>query len=604
MKPFKKFLTLSEDIAYSINSLCEANVHTERYAIGAQVVLKPPKVEKFVELVRNAKSKAKVDGNTVFSKIKNKTNLLTVVVGKDKTIKTFLSFGRTEIKLVGDPDKWFNKHVSSDGIGWKAPQMETAACIGLFLNGEKMAKEVADGKKVQEWKDKVIKVLNKNYDWFTTGKESILNGMAEISVGDFNTLALLASGMTTFRKGIVPFKKIYIIHGSIGKYYGAERENQSVEGNKDNTADAIVSDSSAEDTIAAMGSNKAKYSKKNGLVTVGDVKLFQVSLKKSVDGAQLGKITKNILDRYGISADVLYNTIIESNNINEGFMSWIKGIGKKVLNVFQELYSKMKKKFLKVTNTLLSTSSWEKQAKKDEREWEELTQIEGLAEYCISSDDKMILTEAAKEKIGAKLKNITPKKKKKVLDSVNKRLGKLGSIFKKGESLVARIDTKIKKLPKTPDGIYKLFSNYVSMQVMIDVMGGGDYNDKQLVREIIDLQREMYFGRTELPLWKVYGASNLDDTSTYSYLSTGKEFVNKKIKRLTGKEIILCGFRANLSPSKVYFTMSSSFILGINDDGTPNYNLIRTGTNQAGKYSFIVEGTQEHNFEQFKTFYM
>ena len=132
----------------------------------------------------------------------------------------------------------------------------------------------------------------------------------------------------------------------------------------------------------------------------------------------------------------------------------------------------------------------------------------------------------------------------------------------------------------------------------------GDYNDKELVKEIIDLQREMYFGRTELPLWKVYGASSIDDTSTYSYLSTGKEFVNKKIKRLSGKEIILCGFRANLNASKVYFTMQCSFILGINDDGTPNYNLLRTGTNTAGKYSFVVEGTKEHDYEYFTKAYM
>ena len=50
--------------------------------------------------------------------------------------------------------------------------------------------------------------------------------------------------------------------------------------------------------------------------------------------------------------------------------------------------------------------------------------------------------------------------------------------------------------------------------------------------------------------------------------------------------------------------MQSSFILGTDDDGAPNYNIIRTGTNQAGKYSFIVEGTQEHDFKSFHKWYV
>tara|TARA_Y100000310_G_C20633562_1_gene789970 strand:- start:38 stop:1861 length:1824 start_codon:yes stop_codon:yes gene_type:complete len=606
MKTFTKFLTLSEDITKAINSLCEANVHEPRYAYGSEVVLKTPKIDSFSKALVNAKIKKTVDGNTIFKKIEPKKNLPTVTIGKDKTIITFLSFGKTEFKLIGYPHPWFNQYASRDGINWGTPQMETAACIGLFLNGVKMAKEIADGKNVQAWKDKIVSVLGKNEDWFDKGKDEIINGMGKISIADLNSLAAFASGMTTFKKAIIPFKTVHLIHGRIGQYYGAERENQSVEGNKDNTADVIVSDSSAEKTIEAMGSKKAKYSKKNGQVTVGDVKLFQVSLKKSITGAQLGKITKNVLDRYGISSDILYNTVIESNDIDEGFMSWIKDVGKKVLDVFQQLYSKLKQKFLKVTNTLLSASSWQKQANKDEKEFAALG-IEGLAECFEVSNNEMVLNESMlvekKNDISKNLKAMKPANKKKLLGKVNKRLGKLKKTFKP-DSLVFKQDGDLKKFPSKADDIFKLFSNYVSMQVVDDVMGGGDYNDEKLVKEIIDLQREMYFGRTELPLWKVYGAITVGDTNTYSYLSTGKEFVNKKIKRLSGKEIILCGFRANLNASKVYFTMQCSFILGINDDGTPNYNLLRTGTNTAGKYSFVVEGTKEHDYEYFIKAYM
>ena len=100
MKPFKKFLTLSENITDSINSLCEdsspiflceANVHEPRYAYGSEVVLKPPKIDKFAEAMKTAKLKSKVDGDTIFKKIEPKKNLPVVSIGKDKTIKTFLS---------------------------------------------------------------------------------------------------------------------------------------------------------------------------------------------------------------------------------------------------------------------------------------------------------------------------------------------------------------------------------------------------------------------------------------------------------------------------------------------------------------------------------
>jgi hypothetical protein len=606
MKSYKNYLTLSADIGNTINSLCEASLHRSDYGYGHQAVLKTTKIDGFTKSLNDAGIKTKVDGNTIFVKIDKKKNLPVVKVGNDKDIVTFLAIGKKEFKLIGNPSGYFNHYKSSDGINWATPQMETAACIGLFLDGEKMAKDIAAGKNVQKWKDSVVKVLNKAEDWFDKGKDEILNNMENISIGDLNSLAAFASGMDSFKKSVIPFKKINMIHGDIGKYYGAERENQSVEGNKDNTADVVVSDSSAEKTIAAMGSKKAKYSKKNGMVTVGDVKLFQVSLKKSLTGAQLGKITKNVLDRYNISSDVLFNTIIESNDIDEGFMSWIKDVGEKVLDVFQQLYSKFKKMFSKVTNTLLSPSSWQKQAKKDEKEFEEITGIEGLSECFMISNNEMVLNESIliekKGDISDKLKNIKKPNKERLLKKVNTRLGKVKKAFK-SDTLIFKQDGDLKKLPMKPDDIFKLFSNYVSMQVVIDVMGGGDYSNKQLVKEIIDLQREMYFGRTELPLWKVYGASSVGDTSTYSYLSTGQEFVDKKIKRLTGKDIILCGFRANLNSSKVYFTMQCSFILGIDDDGTPNYNLLRTGTNAAGRYSFVVEGTKEHNYEYFVNAY-
>lgn len=609
MKSFKNFLKLKEDITKTINSLYEANVHEPRYAFGAQVVLKPGGnvIEKFKEKLKVAGITSKVNGDTVFTKIKPKTKLVVVDLGGDNKIETFLSFGSKSIKLKGNPNGWFNKIKTSDGINWAAPQLETAAILGLFLNGNKMAKDIEAGKNVVDWKIKIKKVLGNGEDWFGQGSESILKNLKNMSTGDFNQVAMLASGMTSFKNNIVSFKTVHVIHGRIGQYYGAERENQSVTGNKDNTADCIVSNKSADETIEAMKTKKAKYNKKDGMVTLGDVKLYQLSLKKSLTGAQLGKITKNVLARYNINANTLFNTIMESNDINEGFMDWIKGVGQKVIDVVSNLFKKFTSMFNQVANSLLSPTVWSKQAKKDEKIFEELTDIDNLSECFIPSDGQMILnesmlTETKKQSITQNLKKMSDTNKNKLLKTVDKRLDKTKKIFKP-DSLLYKKDSDLKRAPSTPDEIFKLFSNFVSIKVLNDIMGQGKYNNKQLVKEIIDLQREMYFGRTELPLWKVYGASDSSDKATYSYLSTGKEFVDKKVKLLSNKDIVLCAVRINLNSSRSYYTIQCSFVLGVDDDGTPRYNLIRTGTNQAGKFSFIIEGTTEHDYEYFQKTY-
>ena len=111
----------------------------------------------------------------------------------------------------------------------------------------------------------------------------------------------------------------------------------------------------------------------------------------------------------------------------------------------------------------------------------------------------------------------------------------------------------------------------------------------------------MYFGKTMLPIWKVYGAKKAGDTSTYSFLRSGKEFIDKKSKKLLGKDIRLVGFRAN--SQKKYYTLTSSFILGLDDDGAPMYTEVRTGTNAAGAYSFVFEGSSEHSAEKFSKLY-
>ena len=120
--------------------------------------------------------------------------------------------------------------------------------------------------------------------------------MEKISVFDMGVLGALASGMTSFKKGVVSFENVHIIHNKIVDYYNAEMDNAKIktEGEKANTADIIVSNSSINDTLAAVKNEKPSFDKKSGLITAGNVNYYQVSLKKKKGGAQLGKITSAI----------------------------------------------------------------------------------------------------------------------------------------------------------------------------------------------------------------------------------------------------------------------------------------------------------------------
>ena len=55
---------------------------------------------------------------------------------------------------------------------------------------------------------------------------------------------------------------------------------------------------------------------------------------------------------------------------------------------------------------------------------------------------------------------------------------------------------------------------------------------KLVAKELVELQKEMFFGATDLPVWKVYGAKSPGDTSTFDYLGSGKQFVKDKLNSI------------------------------------------------------------------------
>lgn len=614
MKPYKKFLTLSEDI---VSALTEAGISRDAdYPEGTQVVTKSGKVKSLQKKLDDLDAKIIITPEKVLTKQAGPfKNVPVVQLGTGKDF-AYLQAGKKIFKVVGSAggiSTYFNHYKMQDGINWNTPSLETGACIGLYLDGEAMLADIGTKgvqptkKTIDNWKKKIKGVLGNGQDWDKRGVESIEQWVDSISVMDMNVLACLASGMTTFKNGVVSFGSINLIHNRIVDYYNAEIDNAKIEkqGAKANTADCIVSNSSIEATLKAVETGKPKFDKKTGMITIGKVKYFQVSLKKKKGGAQLGKITSAILTRYDISADTLFNTIMgEEIELTEGLLDFIKKAGSKVLDLAQRVLGYLRDAWSKLRKALTSESSYRNQSKKDHKIFEKITGV-NLYE-CFEYEHGLMLneevvTEAKKLKISDKLRGLNKNDKKLLRDLILKRLGKTKTIFGKTDSLAFKHKIAISKPPKTADDLFKLFANYVSIQVYNDLIGNGEYTNNRMKKEIISLQKEMYFGKTMLPVWKVYGAKKAGDTSTYSFLQSGQEFIDKKTEKLKGKRVPLVGFRAN--SQDMYYTITSSFILGLDDDGNPKYNEVRTGTNSLGSFSFVFEGANEHDEVKFNKTY-
>ena len=116
---------------------------------------------------------------------------------------------------------------------------------------------------------------------------------------------------------------------------------------------------------------------------------------------------------------------------------------------------------------------------------------------------------------------------------------------------------------------------------------------------MIDVQKEMLFGKTSLPLYKVYGRDS--DSKTYEYLTTAAEFAAERQSQILGAggdvSYPVSGFSVKLQKSK-YYNIESWIITGV-VNGTSTYSQMRMGTNKAGAFSYVVEGSKEKDQAQY-----
>tara|TARA_B100001996_G_scaffold382327_1_gene373865 strand:- start:1100 stop:2989 length:1890 start_codon:yes stop_codon:yes gene_type:complete len=611
-----------------IKGLIEANIQEPRYSDGSMVVLKSDKISAF-----NGKVSFTADSSTVFVKVALNPEASNETIGDGSpqvTLDVFSDVKQSNkistITWAQNPNDYYNHLVQSDGITWgKATStLETAQCIGVFYDGSDDWSTEKGRKKAEQ---SIIGVLSKGEDWHPKGKSELLNKLSTLPVGDFATLMDLIRGMNEFVSDIVKFSPLHIIHGSIDSEYKKNEEKNplvQVSGVKDNTADMIICTSL--DLGKKIASETVTYDSNGICTTSGGIKFVQVSLKKAKEGAQLGKVTSALLAKHGIaSAMSIYRQVVEEEYhpdyvqfINEGWMgdfvknslSTLKKGASAIAQKFGNFISGARKLFQgwikgfkgvwkQETNSAIKDFS--RLFNLDSRDVKQLT--EALDSYVDTG--KLFLSEAREASINDALRGAKPGDITKFVNSIDNRTSNLSSLYDQHWYLDHMSEgggLQLGKINKsfTVDVAIKLLANEVSLRTLNKIFAANAGNIDQLVKDMVDVQKEIYFGKTALPLYKVYGKAEVG--STYEYLGTAAEFAAKKESQIgSGSDLSfpISGFHVSSQAGK-YYNIECWIITGVKD-GVSQYAQMRMGTNKAGAFSYVVEGTKTRDLTKYNT---
>jgi len=601
MRSFKNYIVEEIIFKEDIFSLLEASITKSEYGPGRQVV---PRKKQLSSL--SSELGIEVDEKSIFTKTEPKNDAKEIQIGTGSGTEVYLEFKKKNFKLVGTSSSisnYFNHYKDTAGVSWKADSLETAQCIGLYIDGGKMLDDFgsAGGVPSTQLHDSYVKQIKKVFgngqDWNQSGVAKIMEKLDKMPVADWMTLASLAAGMTSFKNDKVKslIGGFYIVHGRITDYYRSEEENASTKGSKENTADIIISNVTASELIDGMAKYKVEYDK-NGVCTLvnSKIKFLQASLKKARGGAQLGKITGILQSKYDLPAyDVMLNTMIE-----EGFLSKIGKFMSSIVDKLKKVLNKVKKWASGIYNKI--SKRFDVQVQKDLAFLEKRMGLgRGHLKECFKYDENGMICEGLNDKLSKlSLKNINILRM-----SVNERLSDFEKMANKISEFAYQKSGNLTKGNISADSIFKLFSNYTAVYVFNEVISSNSGDMNKLKDEIIDLQKEMFFGKTLLPIYKVYGASSPNEKS-YDYLGGAKEFSDKKRNDIEGVDLPISGFHANATRTKEYYALESSFVMGVDDDGKPTYSLNRMGSNAGSeKFSFVFEGSSVIDSNTFKRKY-
>ena len=470
---------------------------------------------------------------------------------------------------------------------------ETASVIGAICSdsfANKCKKIVYDPKNakaevIESTLNEAKALLGGSYDWSTKGSKQVKLLNAKKDIDEITILFALIVGMNTFMKEVgrkVVGGKPQFIHNRIKDYYEVEKEVLGkIVGSKANTADCIIGNASADAILAAMRVGPIEPDESLQYIKLGKkVKILQVSLKKSAEGAQLGKITVFLKQNLGygektataakiLSNETDYVDLLKTVLVNEGL--WDKAV-----SFAKDLWGKFSSAIKKAMDSF--TGKWIKLFRGN-------PPSSYVNDFFTQFGPNQNLTE---KKITAKTEAIVdnissnPSKAVKLINNEVKRL-KNAVLGDKSVFLDVKLMSDMKKI-KGDDYkvVFTLISNYCTLRALVDMVA-----DERSTGETVNrLVGEMLYGGTKLPLWKVYG--DFGDGHAYVYLGTLEAFLKGGGKTKSGIEVL--GIRISPHKSGEYYVIAVAMLESISKEGK-TYIILRTGTNSSSSITFIFEGT-------------
>ena len=535
-----------------------------------------------------------------------------------------------------NPSSYFKELKVGNSIEWgrNTDALETAQCLGVYLsNVDTILKDLKDPAKARATHTPTIKsILSSGKDWDSGGVSTLLKKMDNMPDGNWTEMILLAKGMHNFIKG---YGKnlggtLHIIHGSIKNYYDAEESNQSVEGVKENTADMILANSDASTVIDAVKNKVITYDKSKKYCHTDDssqsVKFYQVSLKKGHDNAQLGKMTGFLKQAYNLPDSVeLYKSLVkeymvnhdyELGELNEGwFTDKLSGGLKALKNMAVSVWEKVKEvavRIKKVASQFLG--DFNKLLPKGAPNSYQV----GLMTKVLREDGRLgkgqFLTEGKvdKKSINTYLKEISEDGAKLILREVNGQIKEINKIFGKHLYMIQKLEPAVNENQYKTSGnrnswslneIIKLFANATALNAYTEIVFKNKGQAASLAADMIQMEKEIYFGKTKLPLFKVYGAdANDPNKSTVTDLGTQADYIAGKTERIAGGgyQWPVVGF--NATNQGKYYNLEGHLLSDVQGN-EPEYTQCRMGTNKADAFSFVFEGTLILPWDKFKKKY-
>lgn len=607
---------LKENLLIEIGSiLSEASVFNDKYGIGHKVMWGKSGEKSFASNLEDGAPMMVMPAEKV-----GKTDKA-FKVGTDGSKEVYLKDKKGNVyHCVGAASKiggWFNHYKDNTKFNLDTDGKETAALLGVYINAENYLKQFNALKGNEDAGDKIPALVTKFKNDVTvtlTGQDWISNvlvsKLSKASLPNIIQVCAIAAGMDKFcqTKGI---KGYSIVHKRIEEYYTAEMMNPHIktEGGKKNTADCVILKGNVGSFLKNMESEKITY-EANGLCRLASgEEFFQVSLKQAEDNAQLGKITSDFASAFGmISNDDLFNMYLHENSqilLDEGLkdlfkkgLEFVKSVGKKVVDKIYQIGNKFQSYFK--TNL----KGLQKNQKKAEKKVDDF--IMNLKVDKKYLNEELLLEKKGKITLDDKVEAVAKDANamKLVYENVQDEFKKvLTKSTKAGITAVGASTFPVTKT-YTADLVRKLMANTKAYYCINQMLGGVSAQKKDLqtlFTDMLELEKEMYFGRTSLPLVKVFGLKPNGSGTAWSFLKTGKEFVEERVSAFTDMPenvlIVASSQQDELAihggATKGYMNITCLMLSHLDSKTqTPKYNMVAMRTNNTLGASFVIEGSK------------